>query len=348
MKCLSLSAKRYSLDNTVKKGFASNNIEVRAVDYEDFFSKRVNGFVRKYESLPKRIKDLWKREYIARINQGYLKEFRDYKPDLVYIYNNQNILPWVVSEFKKSSKIVFMLGDNPLYTPTNIYNLHILTYADYIIAPDSLWCEQLRRMGIQNVYFDCFSFDPDVYHPINISDEEYEKNRSDMVYIGTAHKNNWGYKRFLFLNQFKKFDIKIYMSGDGYKRHWQNFFPELGSVIVKHDRFDQQFNNLVYNCSKISPVELVPSLFNGVHFRVSDVLGSGIFPLCEYSSDLGKIFDGIDVPFIKDYREAETIGEYILSDEEMRKSLITRMRHSIIDRFSGEKVIKRMLERIYD
>jgi len=142
--------------------------------------------------------------------------------------------------------------------------------------------------------------------------------------------------------------VKIYMSGDGYKRHWQNFFPELESVIVKHERFDQQFNNLVYNCSKISPVELVPSLFNGVHLRVFDVLGSGIFPLCEYSSDLGNIFSGIEVPFIKDYREAEQIAEYILSDEEMRKTLVARMRHNIIEGFSGEKVIKRMLERIYD
>lgn len=51
-----------------------------------------------------------------------------------------------------------MLGDNPLYTPTSIYNLHILFSADYVICPDSMWRDQLTQMGVKNAVFDCFGF----------------------------------------------------------------------------------------------------------------------------------------------------------------------------------------------
>ena len=347
-KCLFLSARRYSINSSVIRGFESNNFEIRVIDYEDFFNRSVNRFVRKYESLPNRIKNLWKNKYIERINKRYLKEFSDYCPDIVFIYNNQNIFPETIKHFRKSAKVAFLLGDNPLYTPTNKYNLHILFSADYIISPDSFWCEQLHKMGINNVYFDCFSFDTEVYYPFEVEKDLLEKHRSDLVYVGAAHKNNWGYKRFLFLDQFKKFNLKVYISGGGYTKIWGAFFPILKEKIIAHNRYDHQFNNTVYNCSKISPVELVPSLFNGVHVRVFDILGSGIFPLCEYSPDLERVFTGIDVPFIRSFNEAENIADHLLQNDTLRKALIAKMRDVIIEKYSPGIVIRRMLEKIID
>ncbi len=347
MRCLLLWPGRYSIKTTIKKGFEANGVEVHDLEYESMFSDFVNSFVKKYESLPNKVKDIWKKRYIRHINEGYLKEYEKWSPELVMIYNNQFIHPEVLEIFKKRSKIVFYLGDNPLYTPTSIYNIHILFLADYIITPDSFWCEQLKRMGISNVFFDCVGFDPEIYHPFSVPEDQYNTFKSEMVYVGTAHKHNWGYKRFLFLDHFRDFDIRIYMSGNGYDRHWKTFFPDLKEKVIRHDKFDHNFNNLIYNCSRISPVEQVPSLFRGVHIRIFEILGAGCFPLCEYSHDLNEIFAGLNVPFVKDYREAGEIGKYLLSGDNLRGGLVTSMRSVINERFSGAAVVKRIMERLY-
>ena len=247
-----------------------------------------------------------------------------------------------MARFNKKARVAFMLGDNPLYTPTSIYNLHILFNAAYIISPDTLWAEQLIRMGIQNVHFDSFGFDSGTYSPMKVDEKDFEKLRSDFIYVGSASKTNWGYKRALFLDHFKNLDLKAYISGEGMER-WLNFFPGLTDKIIPHDRFDAAFNNLVYNCSKIAPVEQVPSLFNGIHVRVFDILGSGILPLCEYSPDLVEVFEGIEVPLIENFADIPEVATYWLENEAARKACIHSMRERVLERHAPKMVIQRML-----
>ena len=343
MKCLFLSARRYSLNASFVQGLIANGIETRTVDYEDFFSDSTNSFIRRFEPLPNRIKGVWKDPYINKINRNYLKIFDSFKPDIVLVYNNQNIQPWLLDKLRKSSSIAFILGDHPLYTPTNIYSLRMLFHADYIISPDSFWTRQLEVMGVSNIVNDTFTSDTGTYYRFDPGPEDILRYGSEVGYIGTAHKNSWGYKRFLFLSRFSSFDLKAYMSGDGYSRRWKENFPELKDSIIAHHSFDSGFNNKIYNCSKICPVDLVPSLFNGVHIRTWDILGAGSFPLCEYSSDLEEIFRGLDVPLIRKYSEAADIAGYLLRNEAERSEMSAAMLARALELHSPEKVIARML-----
>lgn len=345
-KCLLLCAKRYSVCSSLVRGFEANGFRTLIVDYEEFFPDYINSFIRQTESLPNRIKDTWKKEYIKKTNNFYKATFREFCPDVVLIYNNQNIQPWLLDEFKKSAKIVFFLGDHPLYTPTNIYSLQILFGVDYIICPDSFWATQLVTMGVQNVIFDSIAASPTTYYSYPPEIADLSNFGSEIVYVGSSHKNNWGFKRFLFLSQFLRYNLKVYLSGDGYKKRWKPFFPELEKSIIVHNRFDPSFNNKVYNCSKISPVDLVPSLFNGIHIRVWEILGAGIFPLCEYSLDIEKIFEGIPVPFVRNYKEATDIASYMLKHENERLDMIRNMKYVVEGRFTPDKVISRMLNYI--
>ncbi|MDV7401963.1 hypothetical protein RZS08_61650, partial [Arthrospira platensis SPKY1] len=113
------------------------------VDYQDLHSPRLNRIYNNYTSLPRKVRKYWEDPYIRKTNEGYLEIFRDFQPDLVFIYNNQLVAPGLLEQFKQKARIAFMLGDNPLYTPTSIYNLHILYQADYIISPDTMWRDQL-------------------------------------------------------------------------------------------------------------------------------------------------------------------------------------------------------------
>jgi spore maturation protein CgeB len=339
-----LSSKAYSIHKSVERGLTENGIEVYRIHYSENLSKAENLLINFSTRLPQRINKATMSYIVRKINNIYLKLFKLYDPDIIFIYNNQLLEPATLSDLKSNAKIVFYLGDNPLYSQTSIYNLHILFLADYIICPDSFWISQLEKMGIKNIVFDCFSFDSDVYYPFAPGNEEKNKYQSDLVYVGVAHKTNWGYKRFLFLDKFKKFNLKAFMNKDVYNTKWAAFFPGLKSKIIPHNRYDQVFNNIVYNCSKICPVDLVPSLFHGVHIRVFDSLGSGIFPLCEYSPDLIKVFEGIDFPYINNYEDAETIAESLLNADLKRKDLIQKMRTHVMQNYAPKLVIRRMLD----
>jgi spore maturation protein CgeB len=323
----------------------AQGMEIKPVDYQAFFSARTNRWYNNYTALPKKIRNTWEAPYIKKTNAEYLKIFQEFKPDLVFIYNNQLVLPELLEQFKKKARIAFMLGDNPLYTPTNIYNLHILFYADYVISPDTMWRDQLLRLGVKNVVFDCFGFNSAIYQPMEVSKTDFEKYQSELIYVGSASKTNWGYKRMLFLNLFKDLDLKAYISGSGMER-WNAFFPGLQSRIIPHDRFDAGFNNLVYNCSKIAPVEQVPSLFNGIHVRVFDILGAGILPLSEYSADLEAVFSGIEIPLIKNYPEGVEMARFWLEKDVKRAELVQQLRERVLARYTPSMVIQRMTDQI--
>ncbi|MCB9317015.1 MAG: glycosyltransferase [Lewinellaceae bacterium] len=346
MKCLFIAPLRYPFIHSIQSGMEAQGMEIKAVDYQDFFSARTNRWYNNYTSLPKKIRNIWEEPYVRKTNAEYLKIFQAFQPDLVFIYNNQLVLPDLLEQFRKTARIAFMLGDNPLYTPTSIYNLHILFQADYVISPDTMWRDQLARLGIKNVIFDCFGFNSATYFPMEVSAAERQQFQSDLIYVGSASKTNWGYKRMLFLSLFKELDLKAYISGGGMER-WNSFFPGLEKRIIPHDRFDAGFNNLVYNCSKIAPVEQVPSLFNGIHVRVFDILGAGILPLCEYSADLEMVFAGIDLPQIKNYPEGSEMARFWLDNEDKRTALVQQLRERVLERYTPAMVIRRMTEHLF-
>lgn len=346
MKCLLLAPLQYPFLQSIIAGLEARGLELKPVDYQSFFPARTNRWYNNYTALPKRIRNIWEEPYVKKANAEYLRIFREFRPELVFIYNNQLVLPELLAEFKKSARIVFMLGDNPLYTPTSPYNLHILFYADYVISPDSMWRDQLTQMGVKHVVFDCFGFNSAIYHPMEVSAEDRQKYQSDFIYVGSASKTNWGYKRLLFLHMFREFDLRAYISGGGMER-WFRFFPEIERKIIPHNRFDARFNNLVYNCSKIAPVELVPSLFKGIHVRVFDILGSGILPLCEYSADLYTVFEGMDIPVIKNYPEGQEMARFWLEHEAKRLECVQAMRERVQQRYRPDMVIQRMQEYLF-
>lgn len=345
MKCLLLVPTRYPFIRSISEGMQALGMETRTVDYQEFFSARTNRTYNNYTSLPRRIRRIWEEPYVQRANEEYLRVFREYQPDLVFIYNDQLVQPETAREFKKKARLAFFLGDNPLYTPTNIHNLTILYSSDYTIAPDSMWRTQLMRMGLDNVVLDHFGINHKLYAPIEITAEQRATYGADLVYVGSASKTNWGYKRARFLHGFCKLDLRAYISG-GMDR-WYAEFPELAGKVQAHDRFDAGFNNLVYNCGKLAPAELVPSIFNGIHVRVFDALGAGILPLCEHSTDLEDLFEGLDVPLIRDYRASEELARHWIADDGGRQTLVAHMRARAEERHAPRVVIARMMSQLF-
>jgi hypothetical protein len=349
MKVLLLFPDYYFYHKTLINAFNKIGIDTVHIVFEKLVSGFKNYLINKTSGFPRSMKlnqSLFN-SYTLEINKKYLDVFRKEKPDVVLVYNNQHLLPETCKEFKKNSKIVFYLGDHPLFSDTDDNNLLILEYADLIISGDSYWNEHLSILGLKNIYFDFIGFDESIFYKFKPTIEQNKKYYSELVFIGRSYFNSYGYKRTLFLNHFSTFGIKIFASGRKVWDKWLINFPDLQKRIIYYDDHNVTFNNLVYNCSKIAPVDANAGVINGVQSRIVEVLGSGILPLPEYRKDIGIVFEGIDYPKIENFNHINEITKYYLQNEDLRILLVDKMRKRLIENYNPEIFCKRIIEKLF-
>ena len=348
MKVLIFITKGYSIGFTFKDGFEKAGWEAEILDYTSFFPAAENTLFEKLSGLPRLFQRQWYTSFIRRINENYVKYVKQKKPELILIYNHQFFSPETLGSIKEISRIVFYLGDSPLLSQTFDLNLKILEYGDYIISPDSYWVEQLKIIGIKNIYFELIGFNENIFFPFNPSPEELEKYKSEITYIGVSYNNSSGYKRILFLSKFARFDLKIFASGIKSWEKWLVYFPELKSKIIPYDNHDQKFNNLIQNCSKIYPIDANHVLINGVHVRILDCIGSGILPLVEYRKDVTSVFKGTGLPVIDNYNSSESLASFYLKNENLRLELVDSLRNFILKNYPIKVLIQKIQNRLFN
>jgi len=295
--------------------------------------------------LPDRVRSKWEAHYLGKINRWYLRQFAAHQPGLVFIYNNEMLLPETLRWLKERQvQIAFLLADNPLYTFTNRYNLTILEYADAIFVPDTFWQQQLKKMGLQPVHHFLLPL-PDGYYPTEqITSEERRSFTADALYVGMGYKDAWGYKKARFLSYFA--DCKLRIFGNEAWERWFPFFPELRPCFIKRDTLipTEQLNKM-YNCAKIIPVDGNPGIMNGIHLRVLEALAAGTLPLMEWNADVDFIFEEVaDLPVVKDYQGIPEMVRCYLADEAARKRKVEEMRACYARRYSQELAGRYLLD----
>jgi len=297
--------------------------------------------------LPNRIRSKWEKYFQRTANASLLKKVNEFHPDLVFVYNSEYLLPETCSKIKKSSKLIFYLGDSPFYTPHNNYFLTCLTYADLILSPDSFWISQVNTLGL----------DKTLHFIPGIDENSYTKVRQDLIpesiesteilYVGACYFNSWGFKKALLMSKFTGFDFKIY--GNNAWSRWFEFFPELKSAYVESGYLETRQVNFMFNMTKIVPVDGNPAIINGVHLRLMEALGSGALPLIEYRHDVDKLIfsgSGVDLPFIRKYNEARDHANYWLCHENERSQTVEAMRLFVLQNYNPEMNAARLSEKL--
>lgn len=345
MKVLLLCPSFYTLDKTIKLGFTRLGHTVIQLDYRKELEKWKGKVNTQIYRLPFKFRNKWETFHLSDINKIHLREYEKHNPDIVFIYNNEMLLPETIKYFRQKSKIIFFLGDNPYYTPTNNYFLNLLTYADLIISPDSFWKQQLELIGIKNIVQDYLGFNDEINYPIEPTEKELQELGADVFFLGGGYVDTWGYKRTLFLSKFTDFDLKIYGTKNWIR--WFKFFPE---VENKFNLLDKPLSfekvNLLCNCAKIYPVDANPGLLNGLHVRIFDCIGSGILPIVEYRKDIEIVFKDVEVPTIYSYDEAKSVAKKFIEDDYLRKSTLKNLRTFIDEKYKPENVLKRIISNV--
>ncbi|MCU0285006.1 MAG: glycosyltransferase [Acidobacteria bacterium] len=339
-------ASSYSIGKLLENSLTALGHWVKVCDPEILLFRWKYSVNTQFFRLPYRLRQPWDTYFFNQVNKKFLQIFDQEKPDMVLVYNDSLLLPETVRIFRKKARVVFYLGDNPYYTWTKPLFLNLLMEADYIFAPDSMWVEQLRILGIKNIHFEIFGWDKRFFFPKECTPEERNRHQCDLVFIGNNYVINWGYKRALFLSKFANMDLNIY--GTGHWQRWFTYFPELKQRFrLLSEPMPVGQVNTICNCSKIYPVDANPGLIHGLHVRVFDCIGSGILPMVEYRKDLDRVFKDVTIPRITNYDEAMEKAQYFLDHEAERRETVKQLQDYAGKHFLPEHALKRMLERIF-
>ena len=352
MRFLLLIPTKYSYKNILTNALTERGIQSNHYDYRVLFKPLETRIQTHIYKLPYTFRNKWEQYYVGKINRIYKEKIETLNPDAIFIYNNEMLLPQTLEYARaKGIKILFFLGDNPLYTPTNPYNLAVLEYAHAVFVPDTFWQFQLQKTGLQNVQHLLFPLPKNEYYPLdkNEIDKEFQKqHESEVFYAGLNYGNSWGYKKTKFLNEFASFNLKIY--GKNTWLRWIAHFPDLEPHFTRVDGYiPTQELNIIYNLTKIIPVDGNPGIFNGIHARVLEALSAGALPLMEWNADMDMIFKGVtDLPAVKDYNAIPEMVSYYLSNEDKRIEKVNEMRDSYNSGFSEEAMVNRILSIVED
>lgn len=344
-KVLLLFPKRYSMTATLCQAFTELGWDAEIVDYLAMAPAKIHSWDSAAKKLPGVARKWWQQKYHGYINKNYLSLIKLYQPDLLIIYNHQFIDPDLLRLLHPQLKIVFLLGDHPLYSLTYKYNLRILEQSDCTICPDTHFLKDLKMMGIPNLVHDLFGASEAVFHPVDdIPDWVEQKYRADLLYVGTSYGMASGYKRALFLNSFAGEDLKIF--GPANWDYWLPMFPNLRKHYhLTRSRISDEELNLAMNCAKIYPIDQNQGIINGIHVRVFEAIAAGILPLVEYRSDIDIVFGDL-LPVIKSYTDAKELARHYLDNEVLRVSTIQKLRSIVKQRYSTVEFAYRLLHKV--
>jgi hypothetical protein len=327
MKALLLFPGANSIAENIEHALMLNGINTERLNFRTIARRNEEFIDTQIYRFPDKVRRVWEAYYLKKINHWYRLQFEKQRPDLVFIYNNELLLPETLAWLRQKKIIIaFFLGDHPLYTFTSRYNLAVLDYADAVFVPDTFWQQQLQKMGLPQVHHLVLPLPQKMYYPIEqIPLAEASLLATDALYVGLSYKDSWGYKKARFLSYFTHCKLQIH-GNEAWKR-WFAFFPELEPCfIARKTLIPAPQLNKMYNCAKIIPVDGNPGIFNGIHLRASEALASGTLPLMEWNADIDLIFSGLDdLPAVKDYRAIPEMVSFYLAHENIRKELIEQM-----------------------
>lgn len=346
MKVLLLCPSFYSLHNTLINGFEILGHTVQHYDYRQHLKNWQNKVNVQMFRLPYAYRKQWEQFYFTKINHKHCEVFDRIEPDVVFVYNNEGLLPETISYFKsRKAKMLFILGDSPYYTFTNPYYLHLLFMADLIVSPDSMWAEQLAALGIKNIIVDFPGYDERLSDHRAPTDQERTEYTFDVLFLGTGYPDAWGYKRTLFVSKFAHLNLKAY--GTKHWIKWMEFFPELipKFELITRRISDEQLT-IMSKCAKVYPVDANPGLLNGVHLRVFDCIASGVLPLVEFRKDHELFFKGVDLPIIRNYNDAESLALKYIQNQTLRETTLNELREFVDTQYRSSIALGRILKRL--
>ena len=240
---------------------------------------------------------------IDKINEKLIRYALNIMPDIIFVCKGEFINPKILDNISKevSAKTVLWFPDDPRFFDTIVKNI---VYAfDLAICSSPKMIDKYKEVGANYAIYLPFACEPDIHKPMQLTDNEEEKYRSDICFVGTYYPRRGKVIKQLMENGY---NVKVYGP------YWKNADPIYGIDMVK-----------AFNASKIVlNIHIESDLEHKPNMRTFEVTGSSSFLLTDYAYGLEKQFV-IDKELVvyNDIKELLELAKYHLSNDEERNKI---------------------------
>ena len=311
-----------------------------------FLSRSPKAFLEVFKFLYYRIQNKFSfGPVIARINNSLIREVREVRPDLVFIYRGTHIRPGTLSAIKNTGAIVFGYSNDdpfgrnyPFYVWRNFKKSifgydHIFVYREKNVA-------DYRARGYENVSLLRSYYIKERNFPIsNLTRNAYT---ADSTFVG--HYEDDGREEYIKAIIDSGIDFQLHGPEWERSKYYELFKKKFGAIESLRDDY-----NLALNSAKIALVFLSRLNSDTYTRRCFEIPAAGTFMLAEYSDDLANLFgEDKEAAYFRNKEELIQKIKFYLEHDDLRKKIAKAGLERLLK--DGHEVADRVREiiRIYN
>lgn len=282
--------------------------------------------------------------HVRELNRDLLAKACGFNPDLIFIYRGTHITPYTISQLKSclpNCRIIGYSNDDP-FAPGHARYLwrHFIAavpHYDGVLAYRHHNIEQLRRIGATRVGLLRSWFAPWINTPANMTEEDMNHFRSDVVFVGHYEPD----QRVALLESIVRRGWQLRLFGPGYDwdpviRHSTELADQIPVRLVWGDDYNRALGG-----ARIALCFLSKLNRDTYTRRCFEIPATRTLMLSEYTDDLAGLFkEGVEADFFRSAEEMIAKIEIYLADEPRRRAVaeagFTRVHED------GHDVISRM------
>lgn len=269
------------------------------------------------------------------INKKLLKQADSEKPKFIFIIKEHFINSKTLSKMKSitGAKIFLFNPDNPF-----IYNGRLsvketeacIPLYDAYFTYSEKFIPELGKAGVKKVEFLPFAYDPDLHHPVLVSDEDRKFYGNDVAFVG-----NWNFYREKYLSALRGYRLSIWGTNYWDTRCEDDFLRQCWRRrIVVGDEMSRVLQSSKINLNILNPLNNKDSH----NMRTFEIPACGGFMLHERSSELIHFLEeGKEVECFDSPEELKDKINFYLKNDNLRQKIASAGYRKIINSNSTYK-----------
>lgn len=265
------------------------------------------------------------------------KQFDEYKPDLVFIYNGTILKDETLDYFRQhGSKVIIWMYDSVQRPDRAMCEKHI-DHADLFCCFEEKDVEYFSKQG-KTAHFLPLACDTSVYYPIDNKEKDI-----DILFVGTIYTSA---KRIELLEsiveRYKDKNIVIYGEYKPYFKNPIKWLFRRNRNVFKNVNIEPRLVNELFSRTKIALNIHNKQTFNGANQRLFEACGAKAYQICDKNPYIASVFQNGEVGLYENKEEMMNLIDYALQHDMSENA--EKAYNIILNGNTFESRVKQMIE----
>ena len=265
------------------------------------------------------------------------KQFDEYKPNLVFIYNGTILKDETLDYFRQhGSKVIIWMYDSVQRPDRAMCEKHI-DHADLFCCFEEKDVEYFSKQG-KTAHFLPLACDTSVYYPIDNKEKDI-----DILFVGTIYTSA---KRIELLEsiveRYKDKNIVIYGEYKPYFKNPIKWLFRRNRNVFKNVNIEPRLVNELFSRTKIALNIHNKQTFNGANQRLFEACGAKAYQICDKNPYIASVFQNGEVGLYENKEEMMNLIDYALQHDMSENA--EKAYNIILNGNTFESRVKQMIE----